>query len=296
MEGRWSGQNRLKVCWDGLSFNRPKEVGAGGWQRWQEWQCVSPFLWGTSLHTHSLEVCWYECTCVCVSVRWISLLLACTAMYLSVCNPVQSLLSGRRRTELSFSPSFPLLPSVFSPSSSAHKDPTDLIRWLPCSSWMQEKRFYPPTTSFVGRGLRHCRSVFTLSRLKTWWWKGTRKTKYMKRKKCLSQKFGQICGSIAVFLIISRHNCKNRYCRCWNILKMYARVSKYHFLSISLHGKHYSRLANALWIIRQIDRLITQVNLACGVALLYVHKCAHPHVQSDVGWRRETQGCERDAR
>lgn len=42
--------------------------------------------------------------------------------------------------------------------------------------------------------------------------------------------------------------------------------------------------------------LITQMNLACGVAPLYMHKCVHSHVQSNVGWRSETQGRERDVR
>lgn len=81
---------------------------------------------------------------------------------------------------------------------------------------------------------------------------------------------------------------------CWNILKMHVLVSKRHFLSLSRHPKHYFRLANALWIIRQIHcgALITQMSLACNFAPLYVHKCVHSHVQSDVGWQSETQGRE----
>lgn len=42
--------------------------------------------------------------------------------------------------------------------------------------------------------------------------------------------------------------------------------------------------------------LITQMNLGCGVAPLYVHKRVRSHVRSDVGRRSETQGCERDVR
>lgn len=85
-----------------------------------------------------------------------------------------------------------------------------------------------------------------------------------------------------------------RYCRCWNIVKMHVGVSKRHSLLVPRHKKHYSRLANALWIIRQIHwHSADYTNESCGVPL-YVHKCVHSHVQSDFVWQSRTQSCERD--
>lgn len=153
----------------------------------------------------------YMNVCVCVSVCWISSKLACVD--LSRCNPVQSLLSGRRQTEISFSPTLsrqplcwlkPFTRSLLSSLSLplAHKDHTDLIRWMDAGKFL-----LPAHHQLVGRGLHRCCPGSTPSGLKTKWWKS-------------SQKFGRNCGRIGLFPFILYHSRK----KCSNMLECFKKA------------------------------------------------------------------------
>lgn len=135
MAERQSGQNGYKVRLDRLSINPGTAE--------MTWHCCTYMHWKCAFRD------------ACAGTR----VLACTATSLSGCDPVQSLLSGWRQTELSFCVRLTRHLAVYQSLSLAlfcvlsiscsPKYPSDHI----CSSWMQEKCISPPTISLYNVGL-----------------------------------------------------------------------------------------------------------------------------------------------
>lgn len=197
-EERWRGQNRHKVCWDGLSFNKPKKRGKAG---------VTVFLWVTSLHTHSLERCFYEWMCVCVCV----LDLIGASLHSHVSQWVQPCSVSVVRAETDGAQLFP----------DAHQTPRRLQKPFPrslLSSLHLSLTHKVPRISLDGCFAEHgCRkNAFTLPPPAPGMWasplllclhslwiewgveKGTR----------VKTKFGPIWGRITIFPNILCHTCK----------------------------------------------------------------------------------------
>lgn len=167
------------------------------------------------------------------------------------------------------------------------------------------KMLLPTHDQLVGRGLHHCWPVVTLSGLKTRWWKGEQNTH---EKKCYSvtsicfhvnsicfhvypvplfmDKFGQICGHITILPIIFTPYLQNdilgvgTFEKCISVC-----LSPIFYWCLVTWNIIPGLLMHVGWLHKYTDGvLITQMNLACGFAPLYVRKCVCSHVRSDVRW------------
>lgn len=217
MAERQSGQNGYMVRLDWLSINQGTAE--------MTWYCCTYMHWKGAFRV------------ACAGTR----VLACTATFLSGCDPVQSLLSWWRQTELSFCVRLARHLAVYQSLSLTLFCVLSIPRITFAAAGWRKNAFPPPTISLYGVGL----TIIALASHSLHWNLGDEPLPSIYGEKHVIS-YSHKCGQIFYVILAGG---------CWNIKKhvhVYRKVGKCHFLSLSCHPKCYSRLANALWIIRGI--------------------------------------------